>query len=270
MTDYEPTRYWERLLGEQFDESGVGYPSLPVAINAAMYRSLTCATTHALGDDVRPGRVLDVGSGTGVWIDYWKNLAAESITGVDLTEAAVLRLGERFPDATFVQGDIGEATLPVEGRFDTISAMSVLLHITDDTRWRRAIENLADRLAPGGRLVLIEPLVAHHWWGPAFSAESNSRARGLGELTSALTQAGLTVEHVGPATVLLSNPVDTRTRLAWRALSVYWEHLVPRLGRGSAVAAPVLGALDRRLLRLVRNGPSAKLVVARRRSDVPA
>jgi hypothetical protein len=43
--------------------------------------------------------------------------------------------------------------------------MSVLLHIVDDSRWRRALRNVATVLAPGGHLVVIDPVVVHGWWG---------------------------------------------------------------------------------------------------------
>jgi len=43
--------------------------------------------------------------------------------------------------------------------FDFISAMSVLLHIVDDSRWRRALRNLATVIAPDGHLVVFDPVI---------------------------------------------------------------------------------------------------------------
>jgi SAM-dependent methyltransferase len=176
---YVPSDYWERLLAGQHDESGVGYPSLAVSFNAAMYRALTGQVDWLLRRggllDPPPRRVLDVGSGTGAWVRFWLDHGVREVVGVDLTQAAVKRLAGRFPDTRFERADVSEG-LP-EGPFDAVSAMSVLLHVTDAARWRAALANLAGALAPDGFALLIEPLVVHRWWGPPFDASSNSVAR---------------------------------------------------------------------------------------------
>lgn len=266
---YVPEAYWERLLAGQHDQSGVGYPSLAVAFNAAMYRALIEQTdwllrrSGLLGQP--PRRVLDIGSGTGVWVRFWLEHGAGEVTGVDLTEAAVARLTDRFPTAHFERADVSER-LP-EGPFDAVSAMSVLLHVTDADRWRAALANLADALAPGGFAVLIEPVVVHRWWGPPFDSTSNSIARPLAEWNSALAAAGLRVEAIRPATVLLANVVDTRSALAFRALRAYWTAICLGVGRrerlGRLVGA-LLGAADRPLRRALPGGPTAKLLLLRR------
>lgn len=266
MSAYVAEEYWERLLSEQYSAAGVGYANLALAINLAMYGSLRTAVGRVLGD-APPGRVLDVGSGTGIWVDFWRERGATDIAGFDLTEAAVRNLRARFPDLRFERADVAGDALPFAGPFDTVSAMSVLLHVTDDDRYARAIGNLAGVVAPGGRLVMIEPLIAHRWWGPPLGPEASSRARPLAGVRELLAANGLGVEHVGPATILLSNPIDTRTRIGWRALSFYWDQLSARVGRDERRAAPfarAVGALDRALLRVVPSGPSAKVVVARR------
>jgi SAM-dependent methyltransferase len=269
--DYAPEPYWEGLLSADYSEAGIGYANLALGINLALFRSLRFAVARALGPACPPGRVLDVGSGTGIWIEFWRGRGATDITGIDITETAVERLGGRFPGLRFARADVSASVLPVDGPFDTISAMSVLLHITDDSRYQRAIENLTQRLAPGGTLVLIEPAIAHRWWGPPFGPDASSKARPLSELVSSLESAGVAVEAIRPATVVLSNPVDTRTRLGWRALTFGWDQLTARVGRDEhrgAAAGRMLGLLDRGLLRVVPRGPSAKVIVARGRSSL--
>lgn len=265
---YAPERYWEDLLAGDYSEAGVGYANLARGINRAMYASLLRAVSLALPPGTSPGRVLDVGSGTGIWIDYWRARGAREIVAMDLTETAVSHLRARFPDVVVEQADVSADALPVDGEFDTISAMSVLLHVTDDARYRRAVANLAERVAAGGTLVLIEPAVVHRWWGAPAGPAASSKARPLAELTSTLEAAGLEVERVRPATVLLANTGDTRTRFGWRAHAFYWTRLSMHVGRDERRgrrAARLLGPLDRALLRVVPSGPSAKVIVARRR-----
>jgi SAM-dependent methyltransferase len=269
---YVAQEYWDRLLERRLDERGVAYPYLAIALNRAMYDAERDQAARLLGaHGIVPGpdaRVLDVGSGTGIWIDFWRGRGVQDVTGLDLTEVAVAQLRERHPDATFVRADIGSAEHGLSGPYDLISAMSVLLHITDDERWRRALRTLGSLLAPGGHVLLIEPAVRHRWWGAPFGAGANSKARHLDQWRPALDQAGLEIVELRPATVLLANAVDTRTRFAFRALGAYWQALSMGIGpreRPGRIAAAVLGAADRPLRRRMPGGPTAKLMLLRRR-----
>jgi len=270
MRPYEPSVYWERLLEDEFNESGVGYPGLAHSVNRAMYRSMTDSVARALkraGVSVTLGRVLDVGSGTGIWIDFWRRRGVAEITGVDLTATAVEHLRRRWPEYEFLQADVSDDAAGLPRARDIVSAMSVLLHIVDDTRFRRAFSNLAAALRPGGTLVLIEPVIVHRWWGPPFGEEANSRARPLADYRAALQQAGLELEVLQPATVLLANVIDTRSAATFHLMNLYWTALARGVGRrerlGAAVAT-IVSRADLIALRTARTGPSAKVLVARR------
>lgn len=267
---YDPQDYWDRLHAAGHHESTVGNSALPVAINRAMYAALLDQARRLLADHGLtgpPGRVLDVGAGTGIWVDFWLQAGAKEVVGFDLAATSVAHLRERLPEATFLQADVGAPELPVEGPFDLISAMSVLLHVVDPERWRRALRNLAGVLRPGGHVVAIEPLVVHSYWGPPFDEHSNSRARPLQEWRDGVAQAGLELVDLRPATVLLSNVIDTRSRYAFAALWQGWgllQQATARDERAGRAAGAVLGALDAPLRRALPHGPSAKLLLLRR------
>ncbi len=270
MAGYSPEDYWARLHGERSDETAVGYPELPASLNRAMYAALVDQADRVLrrhGVVPAPGQVLDVGSGTGVWIDFWRDHGAREVVGSDLAQAAVARLRALHRELRIEQVDIGADDPGIEGPFDVVSAMSVLLHIVDDARWQRALTTLAGLVRPGGHVVLIEPYVVHRWWGPPFTPEANSRARTASEWDAALLAAGLELVDVRPATVLLANVADTRSRRAFAALWLGWGLLQRAVGgdeRRGQVAGRVLGALDAPLRRVMPHGPSAKLLVLRR------
>jgi SAM-dependent methyltransferase len=270
MTRYEASAYWEELLEDEFNESGVAYPQLARSINQAMYRTIGRSVARALKTteaSAPPGRVLDVGSGTGVWIDFWRRHGAAQITGVDLTATSVERLRHRWPEHEFLKADIGEADAALPMDHDIVSAMSVLLHIVDDARFRQAFVNLAAALRLNGTLVLVEPVVVHRWWGPPFGEDANSKARPLADYRAALEAAGLELQSIRPATVLLANVVDTRSAATFRLLHGYWDLVMrgvgPRERLGTMIAA-VLGPADLLAARVARTGPSAKVLVARR------
>jgi hypothetical protein len=118
----------------------------------------------------------------------------------------------------------------------------------------------------------MDPVVTRAWLGAPFDDHANSKARGIGEWTVALAQAGLELVALIPVTALLANPVDTRHRATFRALERYWGLLGATVGRreriGTAVGA-VLTPIDRLVVRVAKSGPSTKLLVARRVASQP-
>ncbi|MDX6551717.1 MAG: hypothetical protein QOH74_205 [Gaiellales bacterium] len=105
----------------------------------------------------QPVRVLDVGSGAGHWIDFYRDvLGAEHVTGLELNPAVAEALGRKYEDDAAVsmhQADIVDP-LPVAGPFSVVNAIGVMFHIVEDSRWERAVANLAGLLAPDGVMIV--------------------------------------------------------------------------------------------------------------------
>jgi SAM-dependent methyltransferase len=118
---------------------------------------------HALrrGFPSRP-TVLDVGSGAGHWIDFYRDaFAATEVVGVEISASASRALAGAYADVpavTIVEADIAAESFELGRRFDVVNAVGVLFHIVDDRLWRRAVRHLAGHLEPGGRLVVAEHL----------------------------------------------------------------------------------------------------------------
>ena len=257
---YDPDRYWREALGESFDLRGVGLIDRSLAFNRWGYRARRAAAA-ALAPDVGGRRVLDVGSGTGHWVAYWHARGAASVAGMDLTELSVSRLREAFPGDRFACADVAER-VPLEGPFDLISAMDVLLHVTVDDRYRRALANLRGVAGPGGRLLLLEPLTA----GPPrpMAPGSHSRTRSLDDVRGHLAAAGWRLTATRSVTWFMSNPVEVRPWPLYAALSASWAAIRPliRTEAGGQVCGALLYPLDQLLCRLLAWGPSAKVALA--------
>jgi len=205
-----------------------------------------------------PGRVLDVGSGTGFYVEQWRALGARSITATDLTGAALASLRERFPEIEVARLDIGEVLeSDRSGTVDAVSAMDVLYHIVDDARYRRAFANMFALLKPGGLLVFSDFLA---------STRKDKRhvvARTRAETEDAARGAGFELRRRAPWLVLMNSPLKSRSRSHTR----FFERLTtelrahPRLG-GAAGAA--LYPAEIVLSRLVRRAPSLEIVLCRK------
>ena len=197
--------------------------------------------------------MLDIGSGTGFYVDRWLRLGAD-VTGVDLTEVAVERLTAAYPDARFVRADIGRPLdselQALESTMDVVSAFDVLFHITDDDAYARALANIRLLLRPGGVFLWSDNFLH----GPTVRLR-HQVSRSLVEITDVLSEAGLTIVDRVPMFVLMNQPTDVRSRwprVAWSAL-LSPAVVSDRLGGG-------LGALlypfERRLVSRVRESPT--------------
>jgi len=262
MTDFDPRHYWEQALGRHFDLQGVGYGSLGLQYNIWMYRLRKVIFARLLRIaklDARHSDVLDVGCGTGFYIDQWLAAGARSVTGADLTETSVAQLRQRFPTARFVQADIGASPNPLGGRhFDVIDAFDVLFHIVDDARYAQAFVNLYEVLRPGGTFVFSDNFVHHD--------ELRGRhhvSRSLQQTEDAVRAAGFTIERRMPVFVLMNQPVDVRSELGPRI----WGRTVTLASKHEALGWAIGAAIypiDRVLTRWLTESPTTEMMVCRK------
>lgn len=195
---YRPAEFWDQRLREQFDLRGTGETGLSLAYNRACYALRRHVLDRALAEaalDPRGHNVLDVGCGTGFFVDYYTSRGA-NVTGLDIAPTSIERLARRFPGARFMLGDVSETALAE--RYDLVNAFDVLYHITDDLRWERAVAHLAGAVAPGGALILTD--VFSERGGLA----EHNRMRSLDRYRRIVEQAGLVSGPLYPTHVLLN------------------------------------------------------------------
>jgi SAM-dependent methyltransferase len=103
------------------------------------------------------GRILEVGAGRGTYSTF---LAERGhLTALEPSEVNGAVLRERlkdYPNAVVLTAELDGTAAP--GSYDTVVLLNVLEHIADD---HRALGDIYEALAPGGKLVL---------WVPAFEA----------------------------------------------------------------------------------------------------
>ncbi|TDQ52419.1 class I SAM-dependent methyltransferase [Actinorugispora endophytica] len=263
MTSHDERRaFWEGRLGTDWTETGVGYRALGRPFNEWMYRvrrEVFLREAGALDLDRARARVLDIGSGTGFYVRAWRDLGVGSITGCDLTEAAVERLRPRFPDVRFERLDIADPgdALP-EAAFDAASCMDVLFHITDDDRYTAALESVARAVRPGGYFVLSENFLHR----PA-ERGANQVNRTISWITGRLARAGFDVLRRAPMLVLMNAQVDAGP--VWRKVWGGALRAATLTEPTGWLAGAALHPLERRLVRARRESPSTEIMVCRRR-----
>jgi SAM-dependent methyltransferase len=249
--------YWEQRFARGVSLGTVGWLGLGESFNTWMYRVRASTFRRLMRRFApHPSRVLDIGSGTGFYLDRWGEIGAKSITASDLTAAATTLLTRRG-DVNVVQLDIGDDNIPLHDRFDAISAMDVLFHIVDDERYNRAIQNVASLLNPGGLFVFTD-----NFLHKSEARTVHQTSRRLSAIMSTLGSAGFTVLERRPAFVLMNTPIDSGSR----ALQIYWS-LLQRVARSNDLAANTAGALlyfpELLLTTALHEGPSTEIAVCK-------
>lgn len=165
-------------------------------------------------------KLLDVGSGTGHWIDFFMDAQYVSeAVGVEVAPTMSDYLREKYADddrVRITEMDIASAEFRKQhsaGSFDYISAIGVLFHITEDEKWLKGLENLRSLLAPDGLMFVggdfgtkTKNLQFHRVddfddWQAQTSGESehvfvNKRIRSLGDWHQAANIAGLKISDL--------------------------------------------------------------------------
>jgi SAM-dependent methyltransferase len=276
FVSYSPSDYWAELHRRD-DLSAVGQSGLPTEINRWLYRILArnlraFLRRHEL---LRPPpeRVFDVGAGTGEWIPFWRSLGVGTIDGCDLVPDAVDRLNDRFGETgEFRQatlGNAGSAQLADGRTYPLVAILNVLLHVTADDQFARALGQAAALVEPGGVLLLVEPILADSTFARPYDAAAASRARPLETYAAPLCESGLELVEMAPATVLANNPIEAGSPAAFRRYQRLWRWVARRTKRNPPSArwiGPLLSVADRLAL-MTGAAPTSKIALFRRPAE---
>lgn len=100
---------------------------------------------------------LDIGSGSGHWIDFYRSLGSSKAVGVDVSRSSVNFLKEKYmgsSDVKIYNGRISEISEQLDERFNIVNAIGVMFHIVDDNDWEKTIKSVANLLKDGGLFIV--------------------------------------------------------------------------------------------------------------------
>lgn len=254
--------YWESRLAEQCGLHGVGFLGLGRYYNAWLCKVRGKVFRRMMKPaqlDFHSVTVLDVGSGTGFYIEKWRELGVRSIVGIDLTQASTEHLRQKYPEHEFFQLDMGASISPLAGRlFDVVSAFDVLFHIVDDQQYATAINNVHCLLKQGGLFVFSENFLHLERRG-----SSHQVSRRLETIERVLAGAGFETLTRSPMFCLMNAPVDSSSV----ALHVFWRVISTIVSR-SELAGLVIGGflfpIESLLVRFVRESPTTEIMVCKK------
>jgi SAM-dependent methyltransferase len=151
-------------------------------------------------------RILEIGCGTGHNIVMLKRFGRVDAVEIDPAARAIAsrRLGHAVMDAPL------PALTGIEDRaYDLVAILDVLEHVEED---REALESIARKLRPGGRILIAVP--AHPWMWSAHDVVNHHKRRYTKRtLRAVVASAGLRIEMLSWFNSLLF-PLAAAARLA--------------------------------------------------------
>lgn len=104
-------------------------------------------------------RVLDVGCGPGKWTRYFARRGSR-VTAIDVSSEMVVLAKESvfkegLTNVDFHVMDISELSLP-RNTYDLVNCVTVLQHILDDEKWKKAVKNMTSVTKKRGKILLFE------------------------------------------------------------------------------------------------------------------
>lgn len=158
---------------------------------------------ESLGWQGEPGKILDVGCATGLFLEVAAGLGWQPY-GVELSRFAAQKAQERFGDR-ISHGTLAQARYP-EAFFDAVTLFDLLEHVREPGPFLGEVHRV---LRPGGRLLLVMPdaaspsarLMGAHW--PHYNAE-HLHYFSPATVTRLLAACGFTVQRVEKAAKYLT------------------------------------------------------------------
>ena len=263
MTEFDDQKeYWEDRLQKSFGLHGVGYSGMGRYYNDWMYKirkRVFSSKAREFRKDFAKSLVLDIGCGSGFYIERWKELGVKTLIGIDITKTAIDNLRIQHPDCLFYQLDIGDEITPLADRkFDCISAFDVLFHIVEDQKFERSIRHIHSLLNPEG-LFLWSDNFLH---GKTLRAK-NQVCRSLENIEMILNRNGFAILQRRPMFYLMNAPID-RPKNGQR---IFWKHLKSAVKKSEFIGAcfgGLLYPLEILLTTFAKESPTTEIMICKR------
>ena len=253
--------YWEKRLNDNYGLHGTGYIGLGKNYNSWMYkvrRHIVSRKLQKFKSNLGNAEVLDIGSGSGFYVDIWKQLGVKSITGCDITSVSVKNLKSKHPQGEFIEFDISSNLIPISKQFDYITAFDVLFHIVDDDKYAKAISNIYSLLKPNGILIFSENFIHNKSTRSRFQS-----IRSLSEIQSLLQISGFHILERSPMFYLMNTPVDSNGVM----INKFWQLVKRTASKGESfgsLVGSILYPFELVMISTRTESPSTELMVCKK------
>jgi len=158
---YNATEWWDNWFYTEgiSDRQTISPKKHPISARYH-YRSVELLVLrHFYNNNIKieNSAVLDIGSGSGHWIDFYKSLGSVRIVGLDVSLSSVNYLRNEYhnqSDITILHGKAHDIISKLNMTFDVVNAIGVMFHIVSDSEWIDTISEIAGVLRKNGLFIV--------------------------------------------------------------------------------------------------------------------
>jgi 2-polyprenyl-3-methyl-5-hydroxy-6-metoxy-1,4-benzoquinol methylase len=230
---YNNKQYWSTLVGQHMNLREVGWPQWTLAFNKARYKLAAEQTLVYLKKYYTQDasiKILEIGCGIGFWTAWVaQHYPNASYTGVDISAKAIQQLQQQYSQNAkiqFIQADASQVQLEMQ-KYDVVLCMEVLLHITDDTAWHNALNNLINSTRIGGHIFISDPFTV--WQQAQLNVQTHATVRTYHQYLNVFSNNMVSVQQLQARSFLLDNNIDFETRTGaymWHIFFKLWHKLL--------------------------------------------
>ena len=259
---YHPKDFWETRLSKDFSIKGVGCTGFSYNYNKWMYKSIEDGLDKILKKSLKNKKTLDIGCGTGYFINYYLRKGAEDITGLDITQQSITNLKKKYPKLKFYTADISKRST-LKTKYDFISVLGVLYHIVDDDKFENSIKNIR-KAAKKGSLIIIQDNFLKKYQPPKVGVHCYFRTYDY--YKKVLEKNGIKIIEKVPILYFLNPPFDINNDLIRKIALVLWNIIMSAFAKREFTGNIIGFAfyhLDKLMLKVVKDSIALETIVCR-------
>jgi len=284
---YDNPAHWKEMhLRYPGSLKAVGRSGLSETYNRYKYRSeeetfsaAVAHIIHELKNEKKALDILDIGAGTGYWLDVVNGVAAScglelKPVAIDLSERALEALKLRRPETECLVINAGTADPSMLlSKYDLVMANYCLHHITDTAQFKNALQLAINSVAPGGCMLLMDCLIdksySPYYLVDAEGFTGSGLSRPLKWIDEAAGNKKMKLIYMAdPVSYLMNNVLESESASGFRAKSIVWKVLEKfyRSELYSRLLMPLVYPFDR-FLKKRNMGCSTRLVIYQKQTS---
>lgn len=211
MDQSQVKNYWETRLANDYSLGGVGHLAAGRNYNYWIYKMRekhfrrAIKSIHASSSS----ECLDIGSGTGFYLDQLLKSGFRIITGSDLTDVAVRNLQRKYLGCKIVKLDITSEHTGLTDRYSLVTCMDVLFHIVDEEAYEKAFKNFNSLVEEGNYLIITENLT------PVTKQRQHIYDRTREKIITHIERNGFRIIDYWSQFIFLNPPVQSSNKFLW-------------------------------------------------------
>lgn len=208
INEFNYSSYWNNRLDNKFDIEGVGYIGLGKQYNEYLYKSRFDVLNGIIKKIFKKSKlksVFEIGPGIGMFSDYFQKNGVDKYFAIDISQKSVEFLSQKYSNFKFIQGDISEnENYPKDEKYDLVFGADVLLHLTNENKFKSALKNMSKMLNSNGYMLIFDAISKKC----VKNTSSHVKIREIKYLRRLADENGMEVIANIPIFFFMSNPFD--------------------------------------------------------------